>query len=87
MISQLPFQVKVDRLVQSRYSNNERPDQWENRAEGVDTVIASDGQRVRLLSDGGQSPPQTGWTIILTEGTPNLGYRWTLYSYPKLVKH
>ncbi len=75
--------VTVAEIVSSRYVSGQRPDQWERRAPGSDVVRLSDGSVLNLLSDGGQSPPQPGWTIMLTGGDSAQGFRWTLYGIPR----
>ena len=78
-----PFQVQVRKVVQSRYDGSGRPASWDNRRSGVDTVQTSDGQTLRLLSDGGQSVPTEGWVLMITGGDGQQGYRWTLYGIPR----
>lgn len=78
-IEKLPSRVKVADIVTSRYADNVRPADWDARRSGIDLVKTSDNKFVKLLSDGGQSPPQAGWVIMLTGGDYELGYTWTLY--------
>ncbi len=82
-VDTLPILLKVDSLIESRYSNNERPLSWDNRKSGVDVILTPDGKKLKLQSDGGQSPPKRGWSLLLTNGDPKNGYAWTLYSMPK----
>lgn len=83
----IPGRVTVAEVIESRYSKNKKvpakPNSWDQRKEGVDTVKLSDGSSVKLLSDGGQSVPQAGWVLLLTSGDPQSGYRWTLFGLPK----
>ena len=78
----IPAQIQVKQLLQSRYSSGEKPLSWDDRVEGHDVVLTEDGKRVRLFSNGGQSPPRSGWCIIVTGGNAEQGYRWTLYGIP-----
>lgn len=75
----LPKRICVEKIVSSRYSNKERPLSWDERTPGVDIVETSDGEVIKLKSDGGQSPPKQGWIVLLTAGTSESGYNWTLY--------
>lgn len=75
----LPSKVVVKRLENSRYADNLRPAGWDQRTEGIDQIECAEFGSLRLLSDGSQSPPQAGWTLILTSGDEQAGYRWTLY--------
>lgn len=81
-LPQLPAEVQVEELLSSRYSSGERPASWDERQAGEDLVRTSEGQTLKLWSEGGQSPPRCGWRIILRSGTKESGYRWTLYSLP-----
>ena len=78
-MTDLPKSIVVTDLVSSRYPTAIRPENWDARSAGIDTVIASDGNKYNLLSDGQQSPPQKGWQVILREGDNRAGFRWTLY--------
>lgn len=53
---------------------------WDDRIEGVDVVESDTGETVRLWSEGSQSPPQSGWTIVLRETSTPDKLRWTLFS-------
>ena len=77
-MGELPARVRVVKLLESRYQSGSRPLSWDERKAGVDVVVAEDGKTIRLASDGQQSPPQPGWTILISDGTPE-GYQWTLY--------
>lgn len=84
-LTSLPILVEVIELVSSRYKDNTKPLSWDKRVQGNDVVVTEDNKKLNLLSDGGQSPPQSGWTILVTGGNPTEGYHWTLYSLPKKV--
>jgi hypothetical protein len=84
---ELPKSVQVESIISSRYAGHQRPLSWDDRREGIDVVRTGDQRTLRLLSDGGQSPPQPGWTIIISEGNESSGYRWTLYSMPQVAQH
>jgi hypothetical protein len=71
--------VKVVQLVSSRYPQGVRPESWSDRIEGIDVIRTQEGKELRLMSDGGQSPPQSGWTILLLDACETGAYRWTLY--------
>jgi len=81
-LANLPVRLTVGEIVSSRYPDNKRPESWEARRAGLDVVRTEDGRTLRLASDGGQSPPQPGWVIMVTEGDLDAGYRWTLYGLP-----
>lgn len=66
MSSFSPRRVVVKELVRSRYPRGVRPDSWDERCAGVDQIKGEDGDVFTLFSDGQQSPPQVGWTILLT---------------------
>ena len=77
-LDELPARVRVVKLIESRYQGGSRPLSWDQRKAGVDVVLAENGKTIRLASDGQQSPPQPGWTILISGGNPE-GYLWTLY--------
>jgi hypothetical protein len=72
--------IKVRKLLESRYPSAIRPMNWDDRIEGVDVVESDTGETVRLWSEGSQSPPQSGWTIVLRETSTPDKLRWTLFS-------
>jgi hypothetical protein len=76
----LPRLVVIKRLLDQRYANGVRPADWDQRREGLDAVESVEGEKINLLSDGSQSSPKEGWSIVLTAGDSHAGYRWTLYS-------
>lgn len=84
----LPDKVVVRSLVQSRYGESDgraisdRPLAWDERLAGIDTVQLESGESIALNSDGQQSPPKAGWILLLTGGTAESGYTWTLYGMP-----
>jgi hypothetical protein len=86
----LPKSITVAELLESRYPDNNRPDSWDYRVAGHDRIKASDGKIYCLFSDGQQSPPQAGSTLILralaadqrsAEGAAI--YSWTLHGIAK----
>ncbi len=82
MQQSLPAKVTVAKLVSSRYPDARRPESWDDRRDGVDVIQGVETGAVKLLSDGQQSPPREGWVIMLTDGNPTDGFRWTLYGMP-----
>ena len=66
----IPFRDSVEELVSSRYDSCDRlrPEAWDQRTEGKDVVRLKSGKTISLWSDGGQSPPQPGWTVLITGG-------------------
>lgn len=86
----VPCRVDVAETLESRYSpqgygsvSADRPLQWEERLEGIDLIRTTDGRTIRLRSDGQQSPPKSGWGLIISGGDALGGYTWTLYSLPR----
>lgn len=77
----LPKKVTVSEIVSTRYkeSKGKRLDSWDDRISGIDIIKSTHGDTIRLVSDGMQSTPQAGWSIMLTEGNNELGYKWTLH--------
>lgn len=75
----LPRKVEVLELVSSRYQSGKRPLSWDERAEGADVIKTKEGEVLKLVSEGGQSPPQQGWVLMLRDGDAARGYSWTLY--------
>jgi hypothetical protein len=71
--------VQVQQIISSRYQHNLRPARWEQRLDGVDVILTTEGKEIRLMSDGGQSPPQIGWEIMITGEVSTGLYSWTLY--------
>ena len=78
-VEKIPSRIKIAQIVTSRYADNQRPADWAQRRAGVDVIKTSDNKYIKLMSDGGQSPPQPGWVIMLTGGDFQSGYTWTLY--------
>lgn len=75
----LPQVVIVKKTLSSRYKNTPRPSNWDLRKEGLDEIESSDGSRLVLKSNGGQSTPQPGWKILLSKEESEGVYLWTLY--------
>lgn len=88
----LHAKVQVAEVLTSRYDHaartshdtltGYRPSEWQDRREGVDTVRTISGEILRLLSTGAQSVPKPGWVIVITGGSFEDGYSWTLYGIP-----
>jgi hypothetical protein len=88
----LHAKVQVAEVITSRYDQGAqisqdtrtgyRPPAWDGRREGLDTVRTSSGEILRLFSTGAQSIPKPGWVIVITGGTFEEGYTWTLYGIP-----
>ncbi len=91
----LPQRIKVQALLQSRYSVEQcndfsglnRPANWDNRVSGQDQILTTEGHEILLRSNGAQSTPKVGWVLLLTSGNPAEGYDWTLYGIPKVVQN
>ncbi|RIL10271.1 MAG: hypothetical protein DCC75_04710 [Proteobacteria bacterium] len=79
----VPCKVQIKQILVSRYADNKRPLSWDQRLAGHDHIVTSNGQTIKLWSEGGQSPPRPGCAIIITSGSSEEGYKWTLYSMPK----
>jgi hypothetical protein len=78
----LHAKVRVVEVVSSRYGSQdggERPLLWDERREGVDVVTIGGGETITLKSSAMQSTPKLGWILVLTGGSHNTGYTWTLY--------
>ena len=73
---------RYDGLVEDSTAHGYRPAAWDERLEGVDTVRTSSGEVLRLYSTGGQSVPKPGWVVVITGGSFQTGYTWTLYGIP-----
>ena len=81
----LPVCVTVGEIVKSRY-DGKRPMSWDDRRPGIDSVRTTEGSELSLWSDGQQSPPETGWKIVLMANEEREGkrcYRWTLFGLPE----
>lgn len=74
-----PKQITVAKLLDSRYPAGIKPQSWDARKAGIDTIVTDKSQTIKLLSDGAQSPPKPGWSIMLTAGDETKGYLWSLY--------
>ncbi|MCB0336332.1 MAG: hypothetical protein KDD62_08495 [Bdellovibrionales bacterium] len=84
----LPRKVQVKALVSSRYDAlyashellcGERPASWDDRVSGADVIATENDVKITLQSDGQQSPPVPGQTLMLRSGDDAQGYTWTLY--------
>lgn len=79
-------EVVVEKLISSRYRDNKRPLRWEERKEGIDVILTTENEEIRLYSTAQQSPPRPGWIIIL-RGKKEDAFTWTLYGIkPHTVK-
>lgn len=74
--------VTVKKVLSSRYSNSSRPQSWDDRKEGIDCIRTTSGEEIKLYSNGQQSTPKEGWVILLTDGSEDKGFSWTLYGIP-----
>jgi hypothetical protein len=84
--------IQVAEVVSSRYDDTvgclstdrlgSKPPKWEDRREGIDTIRTTGGEVLRLLSIGGQAVPKPGWVLVITGGSFEKGYLWTLYGIP-----
>lgn len=87
----LPQRITIKEVLSSRYapelltdySGLDRPADWDQRVSGKDVILSSDDQQIVLKSGGGQSTPKQGWVLLLTSGSQEDGYDWTLYGIPK----
>lgn len=79
MKSSLPLKASVTGVLSSRYAASSRPAEWDRRISGIDKIETKEHGTISLNSDGSQSVPEPGWTIVLTDGDEQQGYRWTLY--------
>lgn len=79
----LPRTVIVSELLSSRYQDNKRPLSWDVRKAGFDSIRTTEGELITLHSSGQQTPPHSGWIIMLRDEVEGGGYSWTLYGMPK----
>lgn len=79
LVNRSPRKIVVEALLSSRYNAAVRPTSWDDRIPGMDVIRTTSGEILKLQSSGGQSPPQAGYRLILADGEPTDGYRWTLY--------
>lgn len=89
-LSELPCRVVVSELISGRYQGMDgslqRPLSWDERQAGVDTILTEDGKKLKLQSTGQQSSPVPGWKLLITGGSADSGYTWTLYGMPAADK-
>jgi hypothetical protein len=57
----------------------DRPQSWDDRKTGIDVIRSLGGETIKLKSSPMQSTPKPGWVLVLTGGTYEEGYTWTLY--------
>ena len=85
-LDELPCRVVVSELVAGRYKGMEgslqRPLSWDERHSGIDIILTEAGMQLKLLSTGQQSSPVPGWKLLITGGSSDSGYTWTLYGMP-----
>ena len=85
-VDKIPCRVTVGSIVRSRYEKQTRPADWAARVDGIDVITTTDGEELRLYSNGQQNTPQPNWVLLLTGGSAEEGYEWTLYGMPGSVK-
>jgi hypothetical protein len=94
----LPRRIQVGAVLSSRYGDARsqaevrasqwfvpelhRPLSWDERRAGVDVICTSSGEELKLVSSGMQSTPKPGWVLLLTSGSAEDGFSWTLYGLP-----
>lgn len=79
----LPSRKKIVDVVKGRYAQGQKPVSWDERLDGLDVCIDSDGNEIKLYSSGDQCTPAPGWEILLTELDSENRYHWTLYGISK----
>ena len=82
----LPRRVTVSELLSSRYVDGVRPQSWDERKDGFDSIRTTDGELITLYSSGQQTPPPAGWVLLLREDAVENSFTWTLYGMPKGVE-
>ena len=78
----LPRRVVVSEVLSGRYAAGSRPVSWDARREGVESVRTTEGDNIRLFSNGGQSTPNKNWELLLTKENQfaeGEAFSWTLY--------
>ena len=78
----LPKRVLVSQVLAGRYAPGSRPVSWNDRKEGIESIITSEGDTIQLFSNGGQSTPSKNWELLLTKAdrsSPDPTFSWTLY--------
>ncbi len=75
----LPVRKRISKVLSGRYAPGKKPVSWDERIQGVDICIDSDGSELRLFSSGDQSTPDCGWEIMLTDVNDDGHFSWTLY--------
>lgn len=77
---ELPRKVVVRELIKGRYQDELKPLKWDERISGFDLIIDSNGNHLKLESEGDQSSPSKNWQILLTgQGSEPNTFKWTLY--------
>ena len=80
--------VTVKSVSNFRYSSGVyRPQNWDERKSGIETVVTECGKTLRLFCDGQQSTPQPGWVIVVDSKSvrDDGSLNWTLFGMPKGV--
>jgi hypothetical protein len=71
--------TRYDGVASSISGGGERPQSWDERVAGIDTITTDSGEVIKLNSSAMQSPPKSGWVLMLTGGDSTSGFSWTLY--------
>jgi hypothetical protein len=77
--------ILVKEVTSCRYQNRKgyRPASWDEREEGTDCIVSTEGEALKLFSNGQQSTPAEGWGIVTTGLTSHGLVTWTLYQLPR----
>jgi hypothetical protein len=75
----LPARKKIGKIVSGRYLPGKKPVSWDDRMEGTDVCLDSEGLEIELYSTGDQCTPAPGWELLLTSRNEDGRYSWTLY--------
>lgn len=79
---ELPHRVKVTKVTNGRYRPGQKPQFWEDRKPGVESIVLEDESEIPLYSLGSQSTPAPGWELLLNDKFEVEGkecFGWTLY--------
>lgn len=74
----------VSNASQGAEGDGDRPQSWDDRKTGIDVIRSLDGETIKLSSSPMQSTPKPGWVLVLTGGTSEEGYTWTLYGISRI---
>jgi hypothetical protein len=75
----VPSRIRIEKLLNGRYQAGTKPVSWDERIQGVDICIDSEGSEIHLQSSGDQSTPAPGWELLLTDVNDKGEFSWTLY--------